>query len=171
MKIRFSNIVLFGLLLLLSPGALLAQPVDNDTKLAAYYFDKGEFEKAEVYYEKLYKQYKSKNYFDRYFMCLFYQQRYDECEVLAEKQIKRDPYDIDSKFLLATVYEETDRQKDADAIYQDLVDNMEPVQTRIDYLGNSFKQHGKLEFALQTYLRGKDLMKTGYSFQLELADL
>ncbi|MBI3135793.1 MAG: tetratricopeptide repeat protein [Bacteroidetes bacterium] len=172
MLIRFSNSCLISLfLLLIVPAGVGAQPVDNDTKLAAYYFDKGEFAKAEVYYEKLYKQYKSKNYFDRYFMCLFYQQRYDECEVLAEKQIKRDPYDIDSKFLLAMVYEETDRQKEADAIYQGLVDNLEPVQTRIDYLGNSFKQRGKLDFALQTYLKGKDQLKGGYSFQLELADL
>src|SRR5262245_24957078 len=116
MPIRFSNIILLSMLLLLSPVAVIAQPPDNDTTLAAYYFEKGEFEKAEVYYEKLYKQYKSKNYFDRYFMCLFYQQRYAECETLAEKQIKRDPYDIDSKFLLAMVYEETNREKEANLI-------------------------------------------------------
>lgn len=171
MVIRFSNRILLSMLLLIASVHSQAQPVDNDTKLAAYYFDKGEFAKAEVYYEKLYKQYRSKTYFDRYFMCLFYQQRYDECEDLAEKQVKRDPYDMDSKFLLAMVYEETDRQKEADALYQNLIDNLEPVQTRVDYLGNSFRQRGKLDYALKTYLKGKDLLKTGYSFQLELADL
>lgn len=157
--------------LVFRPGISLSQPPDNDTKLAAYYYDKGEFVKAEPYYEKLYKQYKSKTYFDRYFMCLFYQQRYAECEDLALKQIKRDQYDLDSRFLLAMVYEETDRQKDADNLYQGMIDQLEPVQSRIDYLGNSFKQRGLYEYALETFLKGKGLMKTGYSFQLELADL
>jgi tetratricopeptide (TPR) repeat protein len=158
-------------MLVLWTGIAWSQPPDNDTKLASYYFDKGEFAKAEPYYEKLYKQYKSKNYFDRYFMCLFYQQRYAECEDLATKQIKRDPYDIDTKFLLAMVYESTERQKEADAIYQNLIDQLEPVQSRIDYLGNSFKQRGLFEYALKTYLKGRDLMKNGYGFQLELAEL
>jgi tetratricopeptide (TPR) repeat protein len=159
------------LMLVLWTGITWSQPPDNDTKLASYYFDKGEFVKAEPYYEKLYKQYKSKSYFDRYFMCLFYQQRYTECEDLATKQIKRDPYDIDTKFLLAMVYESTERQKEADAIYQNLIDQLEPVQSRIDYLGNSFKQRGLFDYALKTYLKGRDLMKNGYTFQLELAEL
>ena len=54
-----------------------AQPQDNDTKLAAHYYGKGEFEKAEIYYEKSYKKYDAKLYFDRYYYCLFYQQKYD----------------------------------------------------------------------------------------------
>lgn len=158
-------------MLVLWTGMAWSQPPDNDTKLASYYFDKGEFAKAEPYYEKLYKQYKSKSYFDRYFMCLFYQQRYTECEDLAIKQIKRDPYDIDSRFLLAMVYESTERQKEADVIYQNLIDQLEPVQSRIDYLGNSFKQRGLFEYALKAYLKGRDLIKNGYGFQLELAEL
>ena len=170
MVIRCLNPVLLFLVVFL-PIYADAQPVDNDAKLAAYYYDKGEFAKAEIYYEKLHKQYKSKTYFERYFMCMFYQQRFDDCEDLVEKQIKRDPYDIDAKFLLAMVYEETDRQKEADAIYQNLIDELEAVQTRVEYLGTAFRQRGKLEYALQTYLKGKEMLKKGYAFQLELADI
>lgn len=171
MAIHFSKIFFFVVLIFLPALNIFAQPSDNDSRLAAYYYDKGEFEKAEVYYDKLFKQYKSKTYFERYFMCLFYQKKYDECESLAEKQIKKDPYDIESKFYLAMIYEETDRQGKADDLYKELITNLEPVQSRIDYLGNSFKQRGKYEFALQTFLKGRDLLKKGYSFQLELAEL
>jgi tetratricopeptide (TPR) repeat protein len=159
------------MLLFMAAGNMYAQPGDNDVKLAAHYYDKGEFAKAEPYYEKLFKQYKSKQYFERYFMCLFYQQRYDECEDLAEKQIKKDPYDLDSRFLLAMVYEETDRQSKADAIYEQMIADLEPVQSRIDYLGDSFRQRGLYHFALETFLKGRDLLKKGYGFQLELAEL
>ena len=172
MAIHFNKIMLIVLLLVFLPAAnVFAQPSVNDSRLAAYYYDKGEFEKAEVYYDKLFKQYKSKTYFERYFMCLFYQKKYDECESLAEKQIKRDPYDIESKFYLAMIYEETDRQNKADDLYKQLITDLEPVQSRIDYLGNSFKQRGKYDYALQTFLKGRDLLKKGYSFQLELAEL
>jgi len=171
-KILFSKIgFLFCLLLFVATSSLYAQPPDNDTKLATYYYDKGEFAKAEVYYDKLYKQYKSKIYFERYFMCLFYQQRYDECEALAEKQSKRDPYDLDCKFLLAMVYEETDRQADADQIYRQMITDLEAVQSRIDYLGGAFKQRGKYDLALETFLKGREILKKGYGFQLELAEL
>lgn len=157
--------------LLFTAKISFGQPGDNDIKLAAYYYDKGEFAKAEPYYEKLFKQYKSKSYFERYFMCLFYQQKYETCEEIALKQIKRDPLDMDSKFLLAMVYEETNRENDAATLYKGMIDNLDPVQSRIDYLGNAFKQRGKFDYALDTYLKGRELMKNGYTFQLELADI
>ncbi|MBK9191499.1 MAG: hypothetical protein IPM77_08255 [Crocinitomicaceae bacterium] len=165
------KLILIFVCLLSTAKISLAQPGDNDTKLAAYYYDKGEFAKAEPYYEKLHKQYKSKSYFERYFMCLFYQQKYETCEEIALKQIKRDPLDMDSKFLLAMVYEETNRENEADALYKGMIDDLDPVQSRIDYLGNAFKQRGKFEYALDTYLKGRELMKNGYTFQLELADV
>jgi tetratricopeptide (TPR) repeat protein len=170
--IRYPINILFSfIVLLICSEAAFAQPAENDPKLAAYYFEKGEFAKAEPYYEKLYKKYKSKTYFDRYFMCIFYLQRYDDCESLALKQIKQDPYDVDTRFLLAMVYESTDRQKEANALYDGMINSLEPVQSRIDYLGNSFKQKGLYEYALQTFLKGRSLIKSGYTFQLELADL
>lgn len=169
LKFLSRNIIL--LLFFVGINQTYAQPVDNDVKLAAHYYDKGEFEKAEPYYEKLYKQYKSKSYFERYFMCLFYQEKYSTCEDIALKQIKKDVFDIDTRFLLAMVYETTDRQKEADAIYENMIENLEPVQSRIDYLGKNFKQRGLYNYALKTYLKGRELIKGGYSFELELADL
>ena len=67
-----------------------AQPNNNDSKLANHYYNKGEFDKAEVYYLKLYKQYKSKQFFEKYFDCLVYQEKYDEAEREIKKQIKKD---------------------------------------------------------------------------------
>jgi len=171
-KIQFNKILfLFLVLLYNATGFVYAQPADNDVKLATYYYDKGEFVKAEVYYDKLYKQYKSKIYFERYFMCLFYQQRFDECESLALKQAKKDPYDLECKFLLAMVYEETEKQPQADVIYKQMITDLEAVQSRIDYLGSAFKQRGKYDLALETFLKGREIMKKGYGFQLELAEL
>ena len=79
---NLKNIIPLFFLLLIAVNYSYGQPANNETKLAAYYYDKGEFDKAEPYYEKLYKQYKSKNYFQRYFMCLFYQTLLPESQLL-----------------------------------------------------------------------------------------
>lgn len=148
-----------------------AQPVDNETKLADHYFDRGDFEKAEVYYEKAYKRYDAQKYFDRYFQCLYYQEKFAECEKLAEKRIRKDPYTIENKFKLATVYKATDRDSDAQDIYENLIKDLPPIQSRIDDLGELFVSENLHQYALETYLRGRKLIKKGYSFQLELAQV
>lgn len=165
---RYSTLLLFCLLLI-AGSPLYAQPQDNDSKLGAHYFSKGEFEKAEIYYEKVYKKYDAQLYFSRYYYCLFYQQKYEACETLVEKRIKKDPYTIENQFMLAAVYEETDRVPAAELLYKNLIEELEPIQTRVDALGEAFQNRAMYEYALETYLKGRKILKKGYGFQLELA--
>lgn len=152
-------------------GNSFAQPKDNDTKLADHYFSKGEFDKAEDYYEAAYKKYKHSVYFEKYYLCLFYQKKYEEAEKLTAKKYKKDPFDVNAAFMLCQVYEETNRQTEADNIYLELIEDLVPVQSRITNLGKEFKVRGKYEFALKTYEKGRKLIKKGYQFQLELAEV
>ena len=156
-------------LLFIAGSDTYAQPQDNDTKLAAHYYGKGEFEKAEIYYEKSYKKYDAQLYFDRYYYSLFYQQKYDECEKLVEKQLKKDPYTVDNHFKLAAVYEETDRLVQANDIYKKLIDDLQPIQSRVEVLGEAFQSRAMYDYALETYLKGQKILRKGYGFQLELA--
>ncbi len=158
-------------LLFLAEVSLHAQPQDNDSKLGAHYFGKGEFDKAEIYYEKVYKKYDAQLYFSRYYYCLFYQKKYDECEKLVDKRLKKDPYTVENYFMLAAVYEETNRQQEADLLYKKLIEDLEPIQTRIADLGDAFQTRAMYDYALETYLRGRKILKKGYGFQLELASI
>ena len=172
MKSRIKYIwVALVLMLLLISNQGYTQPRDNDTKLAAHYYNKGQFEKAEVYYQKAYKRYNSQLYFERYFDCLFYQEKYQECEKLALKRIKKDPYTIQNKFKLAEIYKTTEREEKANELYQDLIKELPPIQSRVDDLGETFQGKGMYDLALETYLKGRKMMKGGYGFQLELASL
>jgi tetratricopeptide (TPR) repeat protein len=143
----------------------------TDSKLANHYFNKGEFDKAEVYYLKLYKRDKSKGYFIKYFECLMYQEKYIEAEKVSKKQIKRETFEIEYQFRLAEVYEKTDRQNEADNIYKGLIKNLAPIQSQVSNLGKSFSNKIKFDFALDTYLKGKKIIKQGYQFNIELAKL
>lgn len=167
---KYITLCVFGLMLALVQP-VYGQPRDNDTKLAAHYFGKGQFEKAEVYYEKSFKKYDSQLYFDRYFLCLFYQEKFVEAEKLVQKRIKRDPYTIKNQFKLADVYKEIDREEQADKIYEKLIDEVQPIQTRVENLGNTFQDKGMYDYALRTFLKGRKILRKGYGFQLELASL
>lgn len=167
---KYITLCIFGLMLALVQP-VYGQPRDNDTKLAGHYFGKGQFEKAEIYYQKSFKKYDSQLYFDRYFLCLFYQEKFVEAEKLVKKRIKRDPYTITNQFKLADVYKETNRENEADKIYDNLIQELPPIQTRVENLGKTFQSKGMYDYALQTFLKGRKILKKGYGFQLELASL
>lgn len=172
MKLKFNKIKsVLLLLLLLVASASIAQPRDNDSKLADHYFNKGEFEKAEVYYKKVYKKYKHPVHFEKYFMSLYYQDKFDEAENVARKEVKQNPESTNAKFLLAQVYEETERPEDANAIYDAMINDLVPVQSKITALGKEFKIRGNNEYTLKTYEKGRKLIRKGYQFQLELAEV
>lgn len=145
---------------------------NNDVKLANHYYQKGEFDKAEVYYKKLVNKSNSQTFFDRYFLCLFYQEKFTDAEKVVAKRIKKEPYYLEHKFKLGSVYEVTERQEKADELYAKLIDDLVPMQSEIEALGKKFKLLGKYDDALKTYLKGKKILKRdGYGFQMELAEL
>ena len=84
--------------LLVSSRYTFAQQPSNDAKLANHYYNKGEFDKAETFYLKLYKKHKTSTYFNRYYECLAFQKKYEIAEKLVDKQIKKDPFNIELKF-------------------------------------------------------------------------
>lgn len=172
MRPHKSNIIaLLVLLFAVTFNSALAQPKDNETKLADHYFNKGEFAKAEEYYDKVYKKYKHSVYFEKYYLCLFYQEKFDEAEKACLKRIKADPYDIELKFMLGQVYEETGRQVEANELYDEMIAHIGAIQSHIQALGKAFNVRGKYDYALKTFLEGRKSIRTGYQFQLELAEV
>ncbi len=143
----------------------------DDVKLADYYYNKGEFDKAEVYYAKAVKKYDSKTIFEHYIDCLINLQKFDEAEKQVNKKVKKFKYDNFYKFQLANIYELTDRQNQANHIYQQLIDDLPPIQNKVSLLGREFIDRSKYNYALQTYLKGRDMLKKGYQFNIEIADI
>ncbi len=78
---------------------------------------------------------------------------------------------MSNHFKLGSIYEKTNRIESANKIYTDLIDNLSPIQSRVQALGKYFLNTGKYDFALQTYNKGKKSKKSGYQYNLELAEL
>jgi tetratricopeptide (TPR) repeat protein len=72
---------------------------------------------------------------------------------------------------LADVYKNTNRTAEAEALYQELIDNLSPLQSQVQSLGRYFSGIGAYDYALQTYEKGRKSNKNGYQFNLEVAEL
>lgn len=88
-----------------------------------------------------------------------------------KKQIKSNPFEISYQFKLAEVYKKTNREDEADELYQSLIDELSPVQSQVQSLGHYFSGMGKYDYALKTYEKGRSKNKSGYQFNLEMAEL
>ena len=154
------------------PSSGFGQSSDNENaKLAAHYYNKGEFEKAEEYYQKLFKKYQTKSFFEKYYDCLVFQEKYKEAEKVVEKQIKAYPFEISYQFNLAEVYKNSNRADEAELLYQNLISEISPVQSQVQNLGRIFSSIGAYDYALQAYEKGRKGNRGGYQFNLEVAEL
>ncbi len=159
---------IFGVVLL--PSAVLAQGTDE--QLAAQYFQQGDFQRAALYYDKLYKEQPSPFNYDQLFHCDVALKNYAEAEKLAKDQLHRQ--NNDPRFLVdlgMIIKLEGDTNK-AEQQFDKALKNMKADQNGIRSLANAFQKNNEVDRALQAYERGKKSIKdAGYSFDYEIAQL
>lgn len=147
----FKILLLFVLCLCAVPS--FAQP--SDQQLGRHYYNNGEFEKALLYFEKLYNNQPSDFYYKQYFETLLELKEYKEAEKLVKKQSKRYSgkvkYDLD----LGEIYERTDEQEKANAVYEKAIKNVPHTYSALVELGEAFKLKGDLDLALRVFEKGK----------------
>lgn len=142
----------------------------TDEDLAAYYFNTGAYDKALMYYEKLYNNEPNAGNYDGLLACYVKLEQYRDAERLVKRQMRRhnaNTYYID----LGSVYEAQGNQSAADKSYRDAISNLTESQGIIIRTANEFIKRSKLELALETYLTGKKILKGRYPFSYEIASL
>ncbi len=144
---------------------------ETDQQLAQHYYSNGDFEKAKMYYVKIYDKDPSKFNFNRYFDCLNQTGDLKEAEKILKKQSSANKYDIEYKVLLGQFYEDTKETDKAQNIYSDLIDNLEPDPASIISLFNAFKSKGRNDLAFATIEKGRKLLKDSYPLHFQFAEL
>lgn len=161
--------IVFVLLCCLAPFLLVAQ-TDTDEQLAAQFFKNGEYDKAEVYYKKLYKRYNDEFFFQYYIDCLLKLEDFKEAEKTVENRIKNEGNPV-LYVNLGQVYKASGEEKKAEQAYTKALQELPPFQRQIDALANSFLDKGEFEFAVRTYEKGRKLLNGLYTYRFELAKI
>lgn len=155
--------------LFLSLGAI-AQPIDELRELAQHYYASEQFDKAESYYEKLYKKSPEQFYYSRLLDCYIQQEAYSKAEKLIKRKVASSRNPLPEKMELAQFYEQYDDPEKANRIYTDLVDELSANPREVIALYNAFKQKDNKELSYQTLVKGRKLLKKSYPLHVQFAD-
>lgn len=161
-------LILFTLLLL---TVQLQAQTGTDQQLAQHYYNAGEFDKALSYYQKLYNKESNKANFTRYFECLMKTGNEKDAEKVLKKQISNDRNNMEYPILLGEFYENQNKFKEANKIYQDLINDYAVSSLTVTDLYKAFKNKSKTDLALQTLEKGRKTLKDNFPLNIEFADI
>lgn len=157
------------LFLVFIPTLLPAQPT-SDEQLATHYYQSGDYEKAVLYYEKLYSKNPSEIYYEYLLKSYLQLKQYDKAKKHIKTKIKSgqvSPYDID----LGLVFELEENHKKAQDIYKKVIQKLPEDATVILQISNAFLKQKKSELALETLLKGRKLLKNDYPFNIDIGEI
>lgn len=160
----------FFIFLVLTCLPFISEAQTTDQQLAQHYYSKGEFEKALIYYEKLYKDEQAKVYFDRYVDCLINTGDDKQAEKILKKEVSKNKGEADYAVKLAKFYEERGQVDEANEIYDELIEELVPSAHRVIGLYNVFKAQGKWDQAYKTLVQGRKLLKKSYPLNFQFAE-
>lgn len=144
----------------------------QEAQLAQQYFRDGEYEKAAILYEKLYKESNFNDfYFDRYVESLLAMEAFDECEKVIKKQLRRDPENSQLYVTYGKLLERQVLDEEAEEQYRLAIGKLPKDQYAVTRLANAFMALTKYDLAIETYEKGAELLKDEESFAYNLGEL
>lgn len=157
------------MLLVALPLLLSAQ--DGDEELATYYYQNGEYEKALLYLEDIYKKRPNDTFFQYYLKSLTETDRLEEAQELVERHLKRNRTRLDLYVELGSMLDASGRPDKAKQQYDKAIKGLGTSRSEAKKVADAFVQKSKLEYALETYEKAKKESKDGYPYSYEIASL
>ena len=161
-----------GIIFLLS-FSMFAQD-EQDQRLALNYYRQGEYDKAKIYYERIYAVNPKYNNFTYLYDCYVQLEEYKNAEKLTKKFIKKHPKELRALVYLGELYEKQGNQAKAEQQYQKALEsiNKSTPYAVISGLAIQFEKNGKLEYAIQTFKQGNKYARGNpYMYNRRIATL
>lgn len=159
---------LFFLLFLTLSGK--SQPA-TDQQLGLQFYNNRQFQKAVEVFERLYKN-KPDNFTYTYYMqCLLELGETEEAAKLVKQQMKRYPEDAKYKVDQGYVLMRGNQGQKALKLFDELIRDLKPEQRSILEMANAFTMRREYDYAVKTYMKGRQLLSPSYTFGFELAQL
>lgn len=159
-------ITVVNIVLLLS--VVVAQSTDEE--LANQYFSEKEYDKAVVYYQKLFNR-NGDRFYKPLFNCYLELEEFKNAEKLVKKQQKQQAFDMNYKADLAHVYARSGKKSAEESYINSLLKGLPINSQLINELAVAFLRYQDLETALGIYQQGRKLMKGSYAFNMEIAEI
>ncbi len=150
-------------------GISFSQKPGSDDKLAVQYFEQKEYEKANVYFDKLYDQ-NPELWFSYYYKSLIGTKDYGKAEKICKKQLKRSKQSTPIYVYLGKVYKLDGEEKKEKECYEKAIKEVAPYQNFVQPLATAFIEEGLFDYAIDTYHKARKV-NLEYPYFYELADV
>ncbi|MFY8191067.1 MAG: tetratricopeptide repeat protein [Bacteroidia bacterium] len=143
-----------------------------DEELAAQFYGNKEYAKAADMYEKLLnKNQKSVYFYDNLLNCYLQLKEFNQAEKLCKKQSRR--FENQALYQVDIAYLYRLQSEDQKAITQinSLIQKLKPFEPAIFELAKALEKRNEKAFAVQTYLKGRNLLRNEIIFANELGGL
>jgi lipopolysaccharide biosynthesis regulator YciM len=167
---KYLKILLLIFIVSFSDSKLIAQK-DTDGKLAAEYYNNKEYDKAVIYYQKLFDRTKSPAYYVRLLNCFIQLEEFKNGEKLVKRQLKRNVFELHYYVDLGNLHEVSGEATKSKQSYEKPLKLLSPSNQQIIELANGYLKYKKLDYAILTYQKGRKLLKGTYPFNFELAQV
>lgn len=159
-----------SILLLLVAKISFAQPNNTNEQLALQAFNNKEYDKAILYYEKLYD--KNPNaFYQYYYVCLLKTDDLRKAEKTVKKQIKINPASLYLYIDLGEVYKAQGDTKKETEQYEIAIKEISNDYTQIATLANAFKTAHLFDYAIRVFDKAAKMNNGLYPYYYEKADI
>ena len=162
---------LYIILFLITQSLFGYAQFNSDDMVAYQYYQKGEYDKAALIYERLFEQSPNENYFDFYLNALLKTKQFDVATQLVKKQLKNAP--SNPRYVIASgrILQEKGEADKAAKIFNTVLANLPDDEFRIRELANSFYQFEAYDLAIAAFEQGRKKLNNPQAFNYELLSL
>ncbi len=158
--------------ILLSAAMLSVTMAGNtDEMLANQYFRNGQYEQALALYEEIFQDNQSPVIYNNYLESLLRTESFRRAERLVNQQIEAHPREIRFQVDLGYVHGRAGNSRRERRQMDALINDLEANRQQVIDLALAYETRGYTDRALETYLRGRELLGDRYPLHLRIAEI
>ncbi len=108
-------------------------------------------------------------YYTYILFCYTALNRYEDAEKLVRSKIRTEPGSVRYEIDLGYIYMLTDKPDKATKLFDEIVQQIKPNKASINETANAFTSRQLYDYAVKTYLRGREIMQGTEMFHQDLA--
>lgn len=151
-------------------GTVSAQAV-TDEQLGLQYYNAREFDKSAALFERLFEDKPTLFNYTYLLQSLLEIGDTDKAEKIVKRQARKNPEDLRYQVDQGYVLIRGNQSNKAAKIFEEAISNLKADQRMISELANAFQVRREAEYAIRTYLKGRQLLSPTYTFGFELASI
>lgn len=163
-------IVFIVVLPLLAPAQRQDDSSANE-RLANQYMREGDYEKAVALFEELFNENPSPVIYNNYLYSLLELEEFRSAVNLVEQQIEKNPGNARYQVDLGYVYDRSGDTRRMRRQFDQLIKNIHPHPPSVNDLANAFIFRDYYDQALETYMKGRDILGVSNPFNLQIASI